>query len=200
VVSSTGIGAGVARLASPAWRSRWVATNARPGWPLAVLFVGVPVWWVLGLTQIMSLVIAGVMTLQLVRRRRVLVPAAFGIWLLFMAWTLAGPFVAQVVAPGSEPVVQMSRYFTWVYRMSFLVVGSVALVYITTFRLSAARIGRMLASMFVVVVAGGLLGVAWMRTPSSMLRCTPHRRSSRTTSATYVPARALRSPTPTAGA
>lgn len=131
----------------------------RPGWPLAVLFVGFPIWWLLGLSQVICLVIAVVMAVELLHHRRILVPSAFGVWLVFLLWTLTGPLVAQVGAPGTVATVQLSRYFTWLYHFSFLAVGTVALVYIRTLRLSAARLGRLLSAMFVVVVAGGLLGV-----------------------------------------
>jgi hypothetical protein len=172
----SGLDAGLARLASNAHRMR-SAVNRPPGWPLAVLFVGFPIWWLLGLSQLICLVIAGVMCWELLRRRHVLVPSGFGIWLLFLAWTITGPLVAQVAAPGTVPTVQLSRYFTWLYHVSFLLVGTIALVYLATVRPSAARVGRILASMFVVVVAGGLLGVLapHLSFPSLVELGLPHR-------------------------
>lgn len=148
-----------------------------PGWPLAALFVGYPLWWLLGISQVIFLVAAAVMALELAGRRQVLVPAAFGVWLLFLVWTLAGLLVAQVVAPGTAPDVQASRYFTWAYRMSFFVVGTVAVLYVTTLRLSAQRVARIFGVMFLVVVAGGWLGVVapHLSFPSVSELILPHR-------------------------
>jgi hypothetical protein len=99
------------------------------------------------------------MAWEMARRGRVLVPALFGCWLLFLAWTLTGPFVLQVVAPGADPAVEASRYATWAYRMTFFLVATVTVTYVCTFRLTAERVARILGVMFMVVVAGGWLGV-----------------------------------------
>jgi hypothetical protein len=147
------------RTSSVRWAGLRIPRHPAPGWPLAAYFVGYPLWWVLGVTQVACVVLAGVMAFELARRRRVLVPLGFGIWMLFLVVTLAGPVVAQVVAPGTTPGFALNHYFGWAYRLSMLVTATVALVYVTTLKLSAERVGRILSCMFVTIVAGGLLGV-----------------------------------------
>lgn len=131
----------------------------QPGWPLAAYFVGYPLWWLLGVTQLACITCAAVMALELGRRRRVVVPRGFGVWLLFLLWTVSGPFVAQVVAPGTTGGIALNHYAGWAYRVIMLGTGTVALVYVTTLELSARRVGRILSCMFLTIVAGGLLGV-----------------------------------------
>ncbi|HEY6935210.1 MAG TPA: hypothetical protein VI452_17560 [Marmoricola sp.] len=149
----------------------------KPGWPLAALFTGYPLWWALGVSELMFLVATALMALELARRRQILVPALFGVWVLFFLWTFTGPLVAQVAAPGTVPDVQLSRYFTWAYRMTFFVVATVALVYVCSLRLTARRLARILSVMFLVVVAGGWLGVVAPRLsfPSVTELLLPHR-------------------------
>ena len=62
----------------------------KPGWPLALLYLGFPLWWALGLAQLIFLVVAAAMAVILYRQRPVKVPRGFGIWLLFLVWMAAG--------------------------------------------------------------------------------------------------------------
>src|SRR5690348_1858594 len=60
-----------------------------PAWPVFALFAGFPVWWVLGLSAFAVGICATIMLLLLAQRGRTAIPPAFGIWLLFLLWTLA---------------------------------------------------------------------------------------------------------------
>ena len=58
-------------------------------WPFYVLFVGLPVWWVLGLAGLVWPIVAFVMLFALLRRRRVDLPRGFLLWGGFVFWVLA---------------------------------------------------------------------------------------------------------------
>lgn len=141
----------------------------RPGWPLTAMFVGYPLWWILGAAEYISLVLTGVMAVQLIRQRHIGVPRGFGTWLLFLAWVVGGVFTLQVDAPGTVPGGSGTRYLTFAYRLLWYLGGTVVLLYIGNHRrdLSSRRIARILSVMFLVITAGGLLGSFF---PSLQLR------------------------------
>ena len=60
----------------------------RPGWPLYVVFVGFPFWWVLGMAGFIWPIVAIPMLLSLFRRQRITAPPAFILWIGFVTWML----------------------------------------------------------------------------------------------------------------
>lgn len=137
--------------------------HLKPGWPLIVIFAGVPLWWVLGLVQVMFFVMALPMLVYLLRERDVPVPRGLGAWLLFLIWLLGGLFVMQVDAPGAIAGESASRYLTFTYRFGWYVVGTISLLYVVSSRafLSTQRIVQALSLMFLALLGGGLLGVTF---------------------------------------
>ncbi len=137
-------------------------TRLPAAWPLVVLFVGFPVWWILGLANIMFLAMAGAMALQLVHRPRLVVPRGFGFWLLFLLWVVAGFFMLWVDAPGAVPGGGGGgRLLVFTYRLLWYLAATVALVYVCNTPkkdLSDRTMWRLLGWMFVVTAMGGLLG------------------------------------------
>lgn len=131
-----------------------------PGWPLTIAFVGIPLWWVLGLFQIVFFLACVPMVIQLARRR-VMVPRGFGVWLLFLVWIIGGVFVLQVDAPATVPGEGASRYFTFAYRYGWYLVATIAFLYTVNMRaeLSTLRVSRAIGWMFVMLASGGLLGL-----------------------------------------
>ena len=164
------------RGAAPSRRDRW--WRLRPGWPLTALFLGFPLWWVLGVSNVIGLVAAVFMVSELVRRRRIHVPGGFGWWLLFLAWVGVGIFLLQVDAPGAVPGASSSRYVTWAFRLGWYVTATVSLLYVGNMRaeLSTQRIARTLGVMFLVVAGGGWLGVVapHLEFPSLLEVVLPH--------------------------
>ncbi|HET6876611.1 MAG TPA: hypothetical protein VFH38_03700 [Jatrophihabitans sp.] len=148
------------------------------GWPLTALLLGYPLWWVLGLAQVAPLLAAAVMAWQLRHRRRPLVVRGFGVWLLFLAWVLAGVFVLQLDAPGAVPGPSSSRYFTFAFRFAWYLAATVTAIYVYNMRpwLSNRRIAREFGWLFVTVTAGGLLGTLWptLDFPSAVELLLPH--------------------------
>lgn len=133
----------------------------RPGWPLTAVFVGYPVWWVLGICNFVAFAAAGLMLLELVRRRRITVPPGFGFWLLFLGVVIVGVTLLQVNAPGALPETSRGGVVTWAYRLLWYGAATTALLYVGNMRdeLPLRRVCRSLGWMFVVIVAGGWLGV-----------------------------------------
>lgn len=131
------------------------------GWPLAVIFVPFPLWWALGMTEFICILMAVPMAAQLVRRRRVEAHRGFGFWLFFLAWVAVGVAVLHVDAVGAVADNSPTRYLTWFYRLLWYLTVTVVLLYVLNNRrsLSTLRLSRILSFGFLTVVAGGLLGV-----------------------------------------
>lgn len=133
----------------------------QPGWPLVVCFAGLPLWWVLGLIQVVFFLASVAMLVYLARSRDVRTPRGLGIWLLFLVWLLGGLFTMQITAPSTIPGQSLGRYAVFAYRGLWYVMGMIAMLYVLNTRgiLSAQRICMAISWMFVTLVGGGLLGV-----------------------------------------
>lgn len=139
-----------------------VAGQPLPSWPFTCLFLLFPLWWVLGLADVMVIPLAAAMTLYLARTATLRVPRGFGIWCLFLIFMLCS-------------VIELDRskqYFTFTYRALFYLSATVVLVYAYNARqrLPAKRILGQLTGYWATVVAGGFLGVldptGSLRTPA----------------------------------
>jgi len=137
-----------------------------PGWPppgmaLRVLFIGYPIWWIVGATEFACLGAAAVMAYELAREKRVELPRGFLLWLLFLVWVFAGIFLLQVNAPGAVPGAQNTRYVTWAFRLMWYVGATVVMVYVITMRrrLPVQQLLQAFSWLFVTLTVGGLLGV-----------------------------------------
>jgi hypothetical protein len=139
-------------------RSRSLA-GARPGWanlpqgwqPYAI-FVGLPVWWLLGLSFFMWPLITLPLVYPMFRRGELRVPRRFGIWLVFLAWMFASGVELQ----------SASRAIAWSWRLSFYLSATVLFLYIynsSRERLPTRTVVNALAAYWVVVIAGGWIGV-----------------------------------------
>lgn len=138
------------------------AWRPRPGWPLVVIFVGFPVWWLLGLGMLIFLIMSVPMATHLYKHRsRVLAPRGFGAWLIFLAWVVLGAGVLWANAPGAVPGGGLGRLLPFSWRLAWYLASTIVLLYVANLTdedLPADRVGRLLGWMFVVTTAGGLLG------------------------------------------
>jgi hypothetical protein len=150
----------------------------KPGWPLALLFVGYPLWWVLGVIPVVAFVACVAMAYHLLHRRTITTPRGFGLWLLFLVWVFVGVAVLQVDAPGAVAGANSGRYLVWAYRLTWYLGATITLLYIGNVRkeVSTERVSRILATMFIWVVAGGLLGTVYptLDFPSVAEHLLPH--------------------------
>ena len=148
------------------------------GWPLAVAFIGYPVWWILGFGEFALLGAAGCMAYELLHRREIKAPRGFGWWILFLLWVLAGLLVMQVNAPGAIPGASANRYFVWGYRFLWFMAATIVVLYIgnTRRQLSTRRLTQIMGWMFLVVVVGGLAGTLApsLTFPSLLESVLPH--------------------------
>ncbi|WP_067496161.1 O-antigen ligase [Actinoplanes sp. TFC3] len=137
-----------------------------PAWPVAGILAFYPLWWALGLGVLIFPIMAVPMLVLLVRRRaagRALrLPPGAGWWALFLA-----AVVISIAALGADPagtVVEhaSARVLAVAYRLAMYLSLSVLLVYtgnLTESELSRRRLVKLLGWLFVVTVAGGLLGM-----------------------------------------
>ncbi len=140
------------------------SSRRRPGagWPLTVLFLGFPLWWVLGLSDAIFLIVAVPMAWSLVHRPRIITPRGFGWWLAFLVVVLLSASMLTVEAPFSIPGDLGNSLLTFGYRFGWYLAVTIALLYVGNASerdLPAQRVMRLLGWMFVITAAGGLIGV-----------------------------------------
>jgi hypothetical protein len=153
------------RTAGPAHGSA-PAKLVLPAWPVAGLLALYPLWWALGLGVLIFPILAAPMLVLLLRRRAagrpIMLPPGFLWWMLFLA-----AVVISIGALGADPagtVVEHAgaRLVAVLYKLSMYVSLTVLLVYagnLTEAELPRRRLVRLLGWLFVVTVAGGLLGM-----------------------------------------
>ncbi|MEV4638154.1 hypothetical protein AB0J80_12465 [Actinoplanes sp. NPDC049548] len=137
-----------------------------PAWPVAGILAWYPLWWALGLGVLIFPIMAAPMLVLLLRRRAagrpLRLPPGFGWWALFLA-----AVVISIAALGADPtgtVVEHAtdRLVAVVYRFAMYASLTVLLVYtgnLTEAELPRRRLVKLLGWLFVVTVAGGLLGM-----------------------------------------
>ncbi len=143
-------------------RSRRVVIAAPPGWPITVMFGLFPIWWALGLSQLIFLIMAVPMSVTLWRRRPIRLPPFFGLWALLLLWMCAGVTMLSVNPLGTVPNSFAGRMPAYLLRVVSYLTVTVLLLYIgnlTEKEMSRRRICGWLSWMFLVTVAGGIFGV-----------------------------------------
>ncbi|WP_185444437.1 hypothetical protein [Kribbella qitaiheensis] len=161
-MSSPNVAAGtdavsVTAAAGPRRRRRWSA-----GWPLSVLFLGFPLWWVLGLTEFAFFLAAIPMAWSLIRGRTVIAPRGFGWWIGFLAVVLVSGTMLTTDAPFSNLSPLGNTLLTYSFRLIWYLTVTIVLLYVgntSQADLPTAKVVRLLAYMFVITAFGGLLGV-----------------------------------------
>ena len=125
-----------------------------PRWPLLALYLGFPVWWLLGLGPFIWPVLAVPMLGALVLRGRIRFPAGFGLWFGFLVWMLGSGIELDSSA----------RVLGWAYRASLYLSATVAFLYVYNSprdRLPPRTISFVLTGFWAFVVIGGYLGLAF---------------------------------------
>jgi hypothetical protein len=120
-------------------------------WPIYALFLGFPLWWVLGFGSFIWPILAMPMLLSLLRRGDVRMPRGFGWWLLFLGW---------IVVSGTQ-LGDVGRLGAYLYRGSAYFSATVLFLYIYNLSpeaLPARKIVVVLSLFWMFVVFGGYLG------------------------------------------
>ena len=143
--------------------------SSRPSWPITALFLGYPLWWALGLGVLIFPLLAVPMAYLLVarepgtgRRRPLVLPPGFGLWMLFLLVVVVGAAALGAHPTGTVAGTAESRIVGAGYRFICYVALTVLLVYLGNVdraKLTQARLVGLMAWLFVVTIAGGLLGV-----------------------------------------
>ncbi|MFF5230135.1 O-antigen ligase family protein [Dactylosporangium sp. NPDC000521] len=138
-----------------------------PAWPVTGLLLPYPLWWALGLGTLIFFLVAVPMLVSLVRHRAsgqlVKLPPGFLLWLLFLAVVALGLFSLGADPTGTVPGTAASRLVSYAYRLGGYAALTVILIYagnVDRRELPQQRFVRLLAWLFVITVAGGLLGMA----------------------------------------
>ncbi|RCV56023.1 O-antigen ligase family protein [Marinitenerispora sediminis] len=132
------------------------------GWPFVALFAGYPLWWALGLGQFAFWVFAVPMAVELVRRHRaggLRVPPGFGLWALFLVWSVAGLAFVGLTPTGALP--GSGGLLGALVRIGCYLALTVLLLYVGNLsrtELSDLRVARTLGWLCLATIAGGLLG------------------------------------------
>ncbi len=127
-----------------------------------VSLVGLPVWWLLGVATTVPLVLAVVLAWDLWTRPRVALPRHIGWWLLFLLWVLLGLGTLTAVAPGGADEGGGGRALVFAYRFAWYSACTVVLLWLVgtpARRLSDQAVHRVMSSVFVIAVLGGVLGI-----------------------------------------
>jgi O-antigen/teichoic acid export membrane protein len=145
-------------------RRQWLARH--PAWPLTALLAAYPLWWVLGIADLMPVFIAIPMGMRLyawhVHGRRVRVPPGFALWLLFLVVMLAGIATLKLTAPGTTATSVASRLISYTDRSASYVAVGVLLLFagnLTEQECSRRRLAWLLGLVGIYAVVGGLGGV-----------------------------------------
>jgi hypothetical protein len=138
-------------------RRRWPRA-----WPLAALLLGYPLWWAMGIGEIVWTVFAIPMCVQMYRRRPVRFPPMFWLWGLFLTLVVVSVLMLNVHAPDTiQSNSGGGNYVAYAVRLLNYVSVTVVMVYIgnlTEQELPRLRLIRWLSVVFVVTVVGGLAG------------------------------------------
>ncbi|MCP2236799.1 O-antigen ligase like membrane protein [Prauserella halophila] len=126
------------------------ARRPLPSWPVDALLWGFPVWWLLGMTPFIVVIMAIVMAAILLVRRDLYVVAGISPWFGFIAWTI--PCALMLDSP--------LRLVGYGQRAANYVAIAIVLLYVVNARqrLSMTRVVGGLTAVWVTVVAGGYLG------------------------------------------
>jgi hypothetical protein len=131
---------------------------SRPGprlpvtWPLLVLFVAFPLWWVIGVSSFAWVVVPVPALVALIWRRRTRAPVAFALWFGFTSFVLMSGIQLE----------SGTKLVTFGYRLALYAGAGILFLYVYNLPRSRGmdrRVLRILVIFWMVVVVGGYLGI-----------------------------------------
>jgi polysaccharide biosynthesis protein PslJ len=123
------------------------------GWPVPLLLVAFPLWWVLGLAAVIWVILAVPMLLWLATRPGLRVPKGFGLWWAFLFWMLLS----------ATQLDEARRMYAFGFRAVMYLSMTVVFVYVYNQPRSSLPIRRVVLALTVlwaVVVGFGFLALA----------------------------------------
>jgi len=161
-----------------AWLTR------HPAWPVTALLAGYPLWWALGIADFMWIGIAIPMVSRMLawrahRSRPLRLPPGFGLWLLFLIWTVAGVFMLTLSAPGTVVSPLSHRFVAYADRTTTYVAITVLLLYVGNLTEHELPKRKLMWLLGLLGIYTTVLGVAGILDPafqfnSPMLAVIPH--------------------------
>jgi hypothetical protein len=121
-----------------------------------------PLWWALGIGVFAFVLFAIPMAWHLATHRPVRTIPGFGLWLLFLLWVVVSLLMLPFDAPGTFPGLPSGRILGTAYNLAAYAAATVTLLYVVNLseqELPERRLVRLLSVLFLVTVAGGILGV-----------------------------------------
>jgi O-antigen/teichoic acid export membrane protein len=121
-------------------------------WPLAVAFVGFPIWWVLGISAFIWPIVAVPMTMALLWRRWARAPVVIFLWFAFTSWVLLSGL----------QLTSITKIMTFSYRLALYAGAGIIFLYVYNlprFRGLDTKVLRILTIFWMIVVAGGYAGI-----------------------------------------
>jgi polysaccharide biosynthesis protein PslJ len=121
-------------------------------WPLGVLFVAFPLWWVIGISSFMWALVPIPMVVALIWRRRTRAPVAILLWFAFTSWVLLSG-----VQLHSD-----TKLITFVYRLMLYFGAGVLFLWVYNLPRSGrldVKVLRILTVFWMIVVIGGYAGL-----------------------------------------
>jgi hypothetical protein len=122
-------------------------------WPLTLLFVAFPLWWLLGVVAFTWPIVIVPMVIALVwAPGRTRAPVPFVLWLAFLSWMLLSGLQLNTG----------TSMLTFFYRFTLYAAGAVVFLWAYNMPRSGrldAKVLRILTIFWMIVVAGGYLGI-----------------------------------------
>ena len=120
-----------------------------PHWPFTLMIVAYPMWFLLGLSGFMWVVLAAPMAASLVRRRNLVAPKGIGFW---------GVFLLAVVGSGLS-IDSAARFAGFTLRLGYYTAATVFLLYLLNGGRSVStwRIVRAFTLLWIFAIIGGYL-------------------------------------------
>jgi hypothetical protein len=126
--------------------------HLRPAWLVNLMFLGLFVWWGLGVSGFIQVVLAVPIVVALFVRGKLRVPRSYLLWVCFLAWML----VTYVQVKG------ISHTISFGWRGSLYIAAGLLFLYVFNMprdRLPASSVVKTLAAFWVLTVVGGVIGM-----------------------------------------